>query len=552
MLIEIQCAKFKSNGQSRPPIKFNSGLNTILGDNVGSNSIGKSTFLMIVDFAFGGDDYVNKSKDVQNNVGRHIIQFTFKFQNQLYHFSRDTIMHNRVNKCDSEYNSLSDMSIDDFRKFLFKGYTISLQSVSFRDIITRYFRIYKRENLNENNPLHSVPQDSDENSIIALMKLFGMYTVIEELRKTLKEVEEENKIFKKSIQYGFIPKVTAKQFKENISKIQNLTKQLDKILGGKNTKNQLFFEDLATEDAKRLSLMKKELTSLRQQKSRLETKFMRIKFNLENNEKELQDDFSGLQVFFPSVNIQKIQEIEMFHRKLKNILENEFRNELQKTEAFLNRIDENIKEQQSIIDIEGIPDKMSGKTLDEYHDIKSKIEQLERQNTTYIKLQELKSTVETVTEQLKDRQAEQLRNLQDSITRKMEDLNNYIYDEQKKAPVLTLPNGKKYVFETPNDTGTGTSYKGLVVFDLSIFDMTCLPALVHDSVVLKQIADAPLEKILELYQKNGKQIFIALDKANSYPKHAQEILEQSAVLHLADKGNELFGHSWNVKEKDSV
>ena len=35
-------------------IVFNSGLSVVLGTNTGDNSIGKSTFLLIVDFVFGG------------------------------------------------------------------------------------------------------------------------------------------------------------------------------------------------------------------------------------------------------------------------------------------------------------------------------------------------------------------------------------------------------------------------------------------------------------------------------------------------------------------
>ena len=31
----------------------------MLGDKAVQNSIGKSTFLLVVDFCFGGDDYIN-------------------------------------------------------------------------------------------------------------------------------------------------------------------------------------------------------------------------------------------------------------------------------------------------------------------------------------------------------------------------------------------------------------------------------------------------------------------------------------------------------------
>ena len=75
MLKEIRCDKFKSNGRSRPPIVFNDGLNVILGSKNGDNSIGKSTFLMIIDYAFGGNSYGNSS--VIKEINEHIIQFEF-------------------------------------------------------------------------------------------------------------------------------------------------------------------------------------------------------------------------------------------------------------------------------------------------------------------------------------------------------------------------------------------------------------------------------------------------------------------------------------------
>jgi len=85
------------------------------------------------------------------------------------------------------------------------------------------------------------------------------------------------------------------------------------------------------------------------------------------------------------------------------------------------------------------------------------------------------------------------------------------------------------------------------VYDLSILQLTALLALVHYSVILKQIADEPLEKIMELYSQTPKQVFIALDKKGSYTEQTQRTLEQSTVLQLSDNGNELFGRSWNEK-----
>ena len=52
MLLEVSCDKFVENGKVRKPVKFEKGLNAVVGNESGTNSVGKSTFLMILDFVF--------------------------------------------------------------------------------------------------------------------------------------------------------------------------------------------------------------------------------------------------------------------------------------------------------------------------------------------------------------------------------------------------------------------------------------------------------------------------------------------------------------------
>jgi len=132
------------------------------------------------------------------------------------------------------------------------------------------------------------------------------------------------------------------------------------------------------------------------------------------------------------------------------------------------------------------------------------------------------------------------------INEQMREYNDFIYNGSKEAPVLTLTSNG-YEFKTINDSGTGTSYKSLVVFDLSVLKLTNLPAIVHDSLVFKNIGDEPLAKIIELYTMfPEKQIFIAIDKADSYhsPK-TQEYLDKNTVLSLSSGSFCLFGRSWS-------
>ena len=59
MLKLIHCEKFRIT-----PIRLSQGFNVVVGDNIATNSIGKSTFLMVVDFAMGGNTFLERNSDV--------------------------------------------------------------------------------------------------------------------------------------------------------------------------------------------------------------------------------------------------------------------------------------------------------------------------------------------------------------------------------------------------------------------------------------------------------------------------------------------------------
>ncbi len=62
LLREIKCDKFLSYGEIRNPILFHEGLNTILGGVAADNSIGKTTFLLVIDYAFGGSKFATSDE----------------------------------------------------------------------------------------------------------------------------------------------------------------------------------------------------------------------------------------------------------------------------------------------------------------------------------------------------------------------------------------------------------------------------------------------------------------------------------------------------------
>ena len=156
---------------------------------------------------------------------------------------------------------------------------------------------------------------------------------------------------------------------------------------------------------------------------------------------------------------------------------------------------------------------------------------------------ELKADRDADLERLNKIKQQQFALVSYQINEEMSKLNDAIYEGSYNAPVLGFTDNG-YIFFTPDDTGTGIAYKGLVVYDFAVLGLTKLPVLVHDSVVLKQISDDAIERIVELYSFCGKQVIIALDKQDSYSERTAHLLSESAVLRLANNGQELFGRSW--------
>lgn len=234
MLKMISCNKFISYGKTRDPIIFHKGLNTILGGANANNSIGKSTMLLVIDFVFGGYEYLNS--DAINHVGVHEIHFMFEFSKK-YYFSRDTANKSTVYKTDENFNHLEEISVEDFRKFLKEQYNLDFYLGSFRDAVGRYFRIYGKENHNEKDPLKAAPNEPTKNAIKALEKLYDSFRTLEEYQKAIDDLKAKIKASEDAkkqdvISYGSIK--NKKQYKENLKKLESLDEDLKIITESNN------------------------------------------------------------------------------------------------------------------------------------------------------------------------------------------------------------------------------------------------------------------------------------------------------------------------------
>lgn len=154
--------------------------------------------------------------------------------------------------------------------------------------------------------------------------------------------------------------------------------------------------------------------------------------------------------------------------------------------------------------------------MDQVVDIQRKIDILTAKNKAYDKTAKQKTEKKDAKIQLEDVRETQLQVVEISINQEMTRLNDYIYGGELYAPTIKFGNyrsGKPtYDFWTEDDTGAGTNFKGLIIFDLALLRLTELPAIAHDCNIFKNITVLPIDKIMELYNQSKKQILLHLIK----------------------------------------
>ena len=315
MLKKIYCDKFLQK-----EVKFHNGLNAIVGDNIASNSIGKSTMLMIIDFVFGGEDYIKKNHDTVDQLGHHEFRFVFEFLDKEYFFIRNTNKYKFVSKCNEKFEIIDTDKTEKFTAWLQEQYMCQLEDLSFRNIVGRYFRIYGKENLNERKPIQYFEKEKPPLSISALLKLFDKYKALKAFEVQIETLNSEKTTLVDAAKKDLIPHVVTKTlFGKNEKKIIELNQQLE-----------LLKKDIVAASTDIEALVSKEILKLRREKSDLitkknglESRLIRTQTNLKNRNINIQTELNQFVHYFPNFNIERVQEVEGFHKTITQILKGE-------------------------------------------------------------------------------------------------------------------------------------------------------------------------------------------------------------------------------------
>ena len=549
MLVEMRSPVFKEKGEERPPIKFGEGLNVVLGKEDGAMSIGKSSALLAIDFVFGGSTYV-KSDGVKHE-GHHTIFFTFEFDGVKYYFARETGDQNTIHICDfcNDQYELTGNSYtkDQYTNWLKKQYHMDFEGLSFRIAVSSFFRIYGKKNTDELNPLQGIPGQNMDKSITSILTIFDKYKDIEIFKDSVTEHQKKLDAYREARKYRFISDLVGgnKKYEENLAKIRNLELQLSTLMEEA--------EKGHTEEEIELNQKKAELTnkklSIENAIHSRERRLRLVSMSLEYGLYPTEADMSALQEFFPEVNLKKLYEVECYHQKLAKILDAQFADEKAAIEGEIAALRQQLDMITAQIKELGFVGGISRDFLDRHSELKGEIDALKTQNQAYLTLKDLQSAKATADEVLKKSIEDILREIEGILNNKMEEFNDTLFATKKKSPYVHFNAYNSYKFETPDNTGTGSNYKGMIVYDLAVLSTTALPALAHDSLLFKNLGKDVEDGIIRIYNSTKKQRFISYDKQADCRPATQKILEDHCVLRLSTNGSELYGRSWDTEEQ---
>lgn len=547
MLKTIECDKFLANGKPRGTIYFSPDLNICLGEDNAKNSIGKSTFLLAVDFCFGGESYL-KSKDLIEEVGHHKINFSFEFSGEPFYFSRSTQNPDIVSICNKNFSKIKEEFIEDFRNFLLEKYNLIETQMTFRNIVNPYTRIFGLSSCEAKNIVGIEGNKGGKTRVLLeLVKLFEKYKIIKNLDEKFVLSQNEKKEYS-NIENSNIVSNGKIKTKTQVKNAKEELLHLENELEGITQKNQIQSEQVDSQKALQIAEIKKQLTILKRNRTHLLNEKNLLEINESETAKISKEDFEQLKEFFPNANFTHLEEIQNFHEQISKIIKKETQEEIQKLTEEINENENKIIELTQKLTELSIPLTIPQKILEQYASLSKQKDELKSQIDFYNQNKKIQKEAKENEKSFENAEFEILERISQKINTKLETLSEKINGAEKYSPKITINSAKGYSYYSPKDKGTGTGYVNMILYDLAILNLTKLPFVIHDSLLFKNVDDERVIKIFEEYKNTKKQIFVSFDKKNSYNSDdLLKIIENHKVIELSYGGNELFGKSWSIK-----
>lgn len=532
MLKSISCEKIVET-----PLTFDAGLNSVVGADDAQNSIGKSSILMLIDFAFGGNDFPIKCDDVIKNVGDLKVGIEFYFDKK-YSFLRDTAEPDSVYFVEAQ----EVKTIKEYTAFLKEKYLPNELDISFRECVSGFFRISQRNNYDDKRPLDIVKKDSWDSIRKRVLKLYGEYWRISNLEEKRSEKTKRLSDIKGTFGSGAVIKITKTQYNKNVNSINELSDEIHSIKDSLK-KNVTDIKSIIND--KNLSL-KKEKDKLLDKRNSLILKLDRIESNIDGTKIRNKKSFKAVIDFFPEIDTERLEKVESFHRGITKILKQHLNAEKKLLTENISLID---------LDIERIDEELLKivNSKEESVYLLERLIDLDRANRDMINQNKYWSRASKLKEeifQLKNEIAEAIKSsvdeIEKSLNRGMKNWIENIYHNKAITPSLSLK-GTDYKFIHGDDRGTGKGFANMIALDLTFLEKTHLPCLIHDSLLFKNLDVPAVESLMKIYSGFKKQIFISIDEVSKYNQDVQSLIKSSEFIKL-DKDKLAFKVKWKNRQ----
>lgn len=524
MLREIRCEKFRTG-----VVTFHPGLNVVLGDGNATNSIGKSTLLMLVDFVFGGSTLLEWNQDVVAELGHHHYDFAFEFDGEVHRFRRETITPENVYVCDADYKVSTAIKLEEFNAFLKNAYRLEQPGQTFRAAVGLHLRVWGKTNLIPDEPLHAFPKQRDKDCIDNLVKTYGEFEAIRARDDAVRTADSDLKVIRAAAGKQLIPKVNKTGYAQAKVQIADLERDLEDVR-----------QNLASYATNLSVVINKEVLDLKERKDDLLQRRMTVAGRLQRVDRNLSgkrslhsSNFQDLQKFFPEINTERLAEVEAFHDGVARILKEQLKQSKEQLADEVKLIDLSIARIDSEMAAALGSVEQPGSLVDHVYKVALSLQTARASRDGYEIEQAHVEALRKAREALAEVKERILTEIETSVNNGMREIVSEAVGEHRKSPRLSLDDAT-YKFEVFEDTGTGTAYFGLVLFDMAVFRATSLPVIAHDSVLFKNISNDSVARLIALYEKIPKQSFISLDEIQKYGLTAAQTLQKQSVIQLSD------------------
>ena len=377
-----------------------------------------------------------------------------------------------------------------------------------------------------------------------LIDLFEHTDDIAEEKAVLDAHNERKKLISKSMSAEIIPKINKTQYKSNQKTVAANTVAIEGVKQG-------FAGALSAYEA----LFDEGLRALHQQKNDLVTgrnellaKIDRLKRDLLGLRPRLSANIALVTEFFPEVNVARLAQVEAFHQNIGKLVHKELKKELALYSKRESELSDEISDLENKIRAglaaKGTPDDLFARVFE----LKEVADKAAEENRFYDQKAAIQKEALLSKERLEAIYVGIFLDIETGLNFKLKRFNKVVYGPNRNASQLRIKSANSYSFISPEDTGTGKSYAGVVGFDLAMLSLTHLPFIIHDSVIYKNIEVPATRNILRILTSvKRKQIFLAFDEAAKFGTAAERLLRTHTALKLSHD-DLLYNKDWREQQ----